>query len=112
MEIRVDDSYRRRRTRLRVVLMTIWAALYIATVVNFTRTGQLYSNWAVLFAISVAIGLFLQYLFRRSYRCAQCGKRLPSPRTQRFVDSKEWVYDCAVCDIRWRTLTRPPDYDG
>lgn len=112
MEEQVDTNYARRRWRVKA---TLWVAALAVFGVAFYKgwAGVDYSwLWIIAFVVLWFFGMLLEWRLKRTYRCPRCGTLLGPPRIREDGDHREYVHDCEMCQVTWRTRTYLSDDGG
>lgn len=107
MKTKTDKSYWLRGNLIRVGSVFIAGGMLFGIAANI-ETERL-PFWIAGLLLLVLAGLCFELWLHRSYRCPDCGKRLPPPTVAIQDGEKEYVHFCESCDITWKTRTSPPD---
>jgi len=112
MEELIDENYARRGWRVKTAL---WVTTLVVFAVAFYKgwVGVDYSwLWIIMFIGLWFFGLLLEWRLKRTYRCPRCGTLLGTPRIRQDGNKQEYVHDCEMCRVTWRTRTYVPDDGG
>lgn len=67
------------------------------------KTNDMFNPFILGFVLSAAVGLGMEGVVSRLFRCEKCEAYLGNPRMAGPVERQEYVYDCTHCQITWHT---------
>ena len=107
MKYLVDKTYRWRGMKVRIPAVLVSGYLFYRAFQSVENGQPFFGIWTVSFVSLVLAGLVFEVILRRTYRCPECSKNLEAPRIEVVNNQDEYVYDCKICEITWRTMTLP-----
>jgi hypothetical protein len=109
MEHLLDTAHRRFRLCGILPLWTASLTLLVFAWQDVSHTDSfdhfVSSIYLQLFALSCLLGLAIEVILRRLFRCGRCKAYLGRPRMDGPVERQEYIYDCSRCQITWHTGT-------
>jgi predicted SprT family Zn-dependent metalloprotease len=105
----LNSNFRRRGWKIRVPLWLLNLLIFAVLFHKGWKQEKWDWFWVVAFMLTALTGLGFEAWLKRSYRCPKCKQPLKKPRILERNEHKEYVYDCMVCSITWRTRTYVPD---